>query len=207
MMEAVEVYFPTLRDCFGCFASRMGLKRTSTTSTLPRGLTPCGRSTFDGSGDGSGGSLPPTRSLKARAPCMLSGKGSGCGYEGQGRLHGAATGRGRGQWEVKRWPRVPLRLRLAARPRTVGPGGPPILSISRRLTAAPVSVYGDSYWLRHGPRPASERPNMRTYHVIDCTKLTGTSATLFGPRFVARLAAWGWTMATGRYHDFIRGEG
>jgi hypothetical protein len=48
---------------------------------------------------------------------------------------------------------------------------------------------------------------MRTYHVIDCSKLHGTSATLFGPAFVARVAAWGWTLATGRYHDFIVGEG
>lgn len=47
---------------------------------------------------------------------------------------------------------------------------------------------------------------MRTYHVIDCTKLHGTSATLYAPAFVARIHAMIWTALTGRPHDFIRGD-
>ena len=46
---------------------------------------------------------------------------------------------------------------------------------------------------------------MRTYHVIDCTKLEGVSASIFGPVFVAHIAAWAWSVCTGRTHDYIPG--
>lgn len=47
---------------------------------------------------------------------------------------------------------------------------------------------------------------MRTWAIIDCTTLEGTTASVFGPAFVAHAAAWWFSVRSGRFHDYIRGE-
>ena len=43
---------------------------------------------------------------------------------------------------------------------------------------------------------------MRSYSIFDCTKVSGTAFRIFGPKWVAALAAIITSKVTGRFHDY-----